>query len=342
MLFRGQTLGKYKVVAPLGSGGFGAVYRARDTWIDKDVAIKVPHKQNLNFTELLQEPRLLAALDHPNIVSITTAEKQDNIFFIVMEYVPGDTLETIIGGTGGLAPERSADYAAQIARALEHAHAQGVIHRDLRPPNILVSKSGVLKVADFGTSRFLELAAHSTTVIGSPPYMAPEQFVGKAVFASDLYSFGVTLYQMLTGMLPYDPPPPNQLDKLMSGELVRAPRLDNPAVPKALNDIVMKALAPDVSRRYQRATDMLQDLELAGRPAGQTVGAVPAVQRRQAVADAGSTPPPPAGRPKEAGGVSRAARRSTEPTPSGRRICPSCHRPLHARAVHCPFCGEAA
>ena len=342
MLFRGQTLGKYKVLAPLGSGGFGAVYRAHDTWIDKDVAIKVPHKQNLNFTELLQEPRLLAALDHPNIISITTAEKQDNIFFIVMEYVSGETLETIIGGSGGLTPERSADYAVQIAGALAHAHAQGVIHRDLRPPNILVSESGVLKVADFGTSRFLELAAHSTTVIGSPPYMAPEQFAGKAVFASDLYSFGVTLYQMLTGMLPYDPPPPDQLDKLMSGELVRAPRLDNPAVPKALNDIVMKALAPDISRRYQRATDMLQDLELAAQPAGQTLRAPPAVELRKAVVDVVNTPDAPAVRAERAGGVSPAARRSTEPTPSGRRICPSCHRPLHARSVRCPFCGEVA
>ena len=96
MLFRGQTLGKYKIVAPLGNGGFGAVYLARDTWIDKDVAVKVPHKQNLNFSELLREPRLLAALDHPNIVSITTAEKQENVFLIVMEYVEGHTLDDVI------------------------------------------------------------------------------------------------------------------------------------------------------------------------------------------------------------------------------------------------------
>ena len=337
MLFRGQTLGKYKVVAPLGSGGFGAVYRARDTWIDKDVAIKVPHKQNLNFTELLQEPRLLAALNHPNIVSITTAEKQDNLFFIVMEYVPGETLETIISETGGLAPERAADYAAQVARALAHAHDQGVIHRDLRPPNILVSESGVLKVADFGTSRFLELAAHGTTVIGSPPYMAPEQFTGMAVFASDLYSLGVTMYQMLTGVLPYEPPAPDQLDKLKSGELVRAPRLENPAVPKALNDIVMKALAPDVSRRYQRATDLLRDLEPASRSAGPPVGTAATTESQTAAAYSGTR-----SGSAVAGGVGTLPRRTDDPTPGGRRICPSCHRPLHARAIHCPFCGDAA
>ena len=113
---------------------------------------------------------------------------------------------------------------------------------------MLVTENDMLKVADFGTSRFLEIAAHGTTVIGSPPYMAPEQFHGKAVFASDLYSLGVTMYQMLTGILPYDAPAPADLDRLMSGELVSPPRLKNPAIPKAISDIVMRAMAPDVDR----------------------------------------------------------------------------------------------
>jgi eukaryotic-like serine/threonine-protein kinase len=202
MLFRGQMLGKYRIVSPLGSGGFGTVYLAEDTWIDKKVAIKVPHRQGLDFGELLREPRLLASLSHPNIVAITTAEKQDNVFFIVMEYVPGETLENIIRRDGPLDLPRALDYTCQICNAVDHAHRQGVIHRDLRPANVLVSEAGMLKVADFGTSRFLEIAAHGTTVIGSPPYMAPEQFQGKAVFASDVYSLGVTMYQVLTGLLP--------------------------------------------------------------------------------------------------------------------------------------------
>ena len=100
MLFKGQTLGKYKILAPLGSGGFGTVYLAQDTWIDKKVAIKVPHRQGLDFGELLREPRLLASVSHPNIVAITTAEKQENVFFIVMEYVQGETLEHIIESRG--------------------------------------------------------------------------------------------------------------------------------------------------------------------------------------------------------------------------------------------------
>ena len=174
MFFRGQVVGKYKILSPLGSGGFGTVYLAQDTWIDKKVALKVPHRQNVDFSDLLREPRLLASLSHPNIVSILTAEKQANLFFIVMEYVPGDTLETVISRDGRIDLARMLDFTCQICNAVDHAHQHGVLHRDLRPGNVLVTEGGVVKVADFGTSRFIEIAAHGTTVIGSPPYMAPE------------------------------------------------------------------------------------------------------------------------------------------------------------------------
>src|SRR6185437_2403972 len=154
--------------------------------------------------------------------------------------------EAIVARDGALDVTLALDYTCQICNAVDHAHRQGVLHRDLRPSNVLVADSGMLKVADFGTSRFLEIAAHGTTVIGSPPYMAPEQFKGKAVFASDLYSIGVTMYQMLTGMLPYDTPSPADIGKLMSGELVSSPRLLNPSIPKGISDIVLRAMAPQV------------------------------------------------------------------------------------------------
>jgi serine/threonine-protein kinase len=321
LLFRGQTLGKYKIVAPLGSGGFGTVYLAQDTWIDKKVAIKVPHRQGLDFGELLREPRLLASVNHPNIVAITTAEKQDNVFFIVMEYVHGETLENLIAAQGALEVNRALDFACQICNAVDHAHRQGVIHRDLRPANVLVSENDVLKVADFGTSRFLEIAAHGTTVIGSPPYMAPEQFHGKAVFASDLYSLGITMYQMLTGVLPYDAPAPADLDRLMSGELVTPPRLHNPAVPKPINDVVMRAMAPDLSHRYARASDLLEDILGARKKTRRT-------PNRQ------HTPAPP----REEAQSIQARLRPREVTPA--RFCWHCRKPLHARTDRCPFCGE--
>jgi eukaryotic-like serine/threonine-protein kinase len=260
MFLRGQIVGKYRILSTIGSGGFGTVFLAENTWIDKKVALKVPHRQSADFGDLLREPRLLASLNHPNIVTILTAEKQDNVFFIVMEYVPGDTLEGIIARDGALDLGVALDYTCQISNALDHAHRQNVLHRDLRPSNVLIGESGVLKVADFGTSRFLEIAAHGTTIIGSPPYMAPEQFQGKAVFASDVYSLGVSMYQMLTGTLPYDTPSPADLERLMRGELVTPPRVRNPKIPKAISDIVLRAMAPGVRERYQRASEVLDDV----------------------------------------------------------------------------------
>jgi serine/threonine-protein kinase len=323
VFFRGQTVGKYKILSPLGSGGFGTVYLAEDTWIDKKVAIKVPHRQNVDFGDLLHEPRLLATLSHPNIVSILTAEKQDNVFFIVMEYVPGETLEAVISRDGMVDLPRALDYTCQICNALDHAHQQNVIHRDLRPGNVLVTEHRLLKVADFGTSRFIEIAAHGTTVVGSPPYMAPEQFHGKAGFASDIYSLGVTMYQMLTGVMPYNTPSPQDLEKLMRGELVSPPKLRNPKIPSQINDIVMKAMAPEVGARYQRAGKLLDDL-LAAR------GTPPAK----------AVPRPPVGQPpgEAVQDIHQRLRARETPQP---RFCWHCRKPLHARSARCPFCGEA-
>jgi serine/threonine-protein kinase len=324
MFFRGQTVGKYRIISTLGSGGFGAVYLAEDTWIDKKVAIKVPHRQNLDFGELLREPRLLASLNHPNIVAVLTAEKQDGVFFIVMEYVPGDTLEAIIERDGALDLTKALDFTCQICNAVDHAQKHGIIHRDLRPGNVLVTEHGMLKVADFGTSRFLEIAAHGTTVIGSPPYMAPEQFQGKAVFASDIYSLGVTMYQMLTGELPYQTPAPNDLERLMRGELTTPPKLRNPRLPKAISDIVMKAMAPDLSDRYQRAAELLDGV-LAARAA-----TAPKRPWRPA-----GLPPPGTG--DEMQDIQQRLR--AREAPQG-RFCWNCGKALAVRADVCPFCSE--
>jgi serine/threonine-protein kinase len=319
MFFRGQIIGKYKIQKTIGSGGFGTVYLADDTWINKRVALKVPHKQEVDFSELLREPRLLAALDHPNIVGIVTAEKQENVFFIVMDFVPGETLEARIARDGALDLLVALDYTCQICNAVDHAHRQGVLHRDLRPSNILVSEAGQLKVADFGTSRFLEIAAHGTTVIGSPPYMAPEQFRGEAVFASDIYSLGITMYQMLTGVLPYDTPSRADLERLMRGDLVTPPRLRNPKIPKAINDVVMHALAPEIHARYQRAGELLADV-LAAREV---------TPRR--------TPRPTPADVTVADDIQTRLKAREAPQP---RFCWHCRKPLHARADRCPFCGE--
>ncbi len=327
MFFRGQTIGKYKILSPLGSGGFGTVYLAEDTWIDKKVAIKVPHRQNVDFGDLLHEARLLASLNHPNIVSVLTAEKQENVFFIVMEYVPSVTLELMISRDGKIDLPRALDFTCQICNALDHAHQQGVIHRDLRPGNVLVTDTGVLKVVDFGTSRFIERAAHGTTVIGSPPYMAPEQFQGKAVLASDIYSLGVTMYQMLTGVLPYNTPQPADIERLIKGGMISPPRTRNPKIPARISEIVMKAVAPDIGARYQRASDLLADLLSHRRRTTRVLS--------QPIAPPSPAVPPPAQR--DVGDWPDRLRARETPLP---RFCWHCRKPLQARSTRCPFCGE--
>jgi serine/threonine protein kinase len=194
---------------------------------------------------------------------------------------------------------------------------------------VLVAGSGMLKVADFGTSRFLEIAAHGTTVIGSPPYMAPEQFQGKAVFASDLYSLGVTMYQMLTGMLPYDTPSPQDLEKLMRGDFVPPPRSKNAKIPKSLNDIIMKAMSPDIHSRYQRASELLEEV-LAAR----STTPVRRTPRPSGLMSQGGPSSDTEGREE------MQTRLKAREAPQAPKFCWHCRKPLHARAGRCPFCGE--
>src|SRR5678815_111047 len=319
MFFRGQTIGKYRILSSLGSGGFGTVYLAEDTMMKKKVALKVPHKQNVN---LLKEAQLLASMSHPNIVSVLTAEKPAAVVFIVMEYVPGETLESLILREGVLDLTRAMDFSCQICNAVGHAHDVGILHRDIRPGNMLVTEGGMLKVSDFGTSRYLEIAAHGTTVIGSPPYMAPEQFYGKAVFASDIYSVGVTMYQMFTGTMPYDTPTPRDITRLARGEMLSAPRIKNPKIPKAINDIVLRAMAPEPTDRYQKSSDPREAQLAAREPAprrhagrGGTVPACDNVDYIKSRLRAGGTPPA--------------------------RFCWDCRRAMQARTDRCPFCNEA-
>jgi serine/threonine-protein kinase len=311
MFLLGHQLGKYQILKTLGSGGFGTVYLVRDTWIDKKLAIKVPHKQNGEFDELLREPRLLAALDHENIVSIVTAEKAEDYFFIVMEFVEGESLEARIQREKGVELPAAIDFGRQIAAAVDYAHRQGVLHRDLRPGNVLVTPEARVKITDFGTSRFLEVADRASTIIGSPPYMAPEQFQGRAVFASDVYSIGVIMYEMMTGVLPYFSANPRQLEKMAASGKFIHPRDHNRAIPPEIEEIVVRALSPSISERYQQAHEILEDLGTAGE-----------IDRR-------------ASHLEEIRGRLRARQKSSD------RFCWKCRKPLHPRSPNCPFCGES-
>ncbi|HXV63984.1 MAG TPA: serine/threonine-protein kinase [Vicinamibacteria bacterium] len=311
MFLLGQQLGKYQIVKTLGSGGFGTVYLVRDTWIDKKLAIKVPHKQNGEFDDLLQEPRLLAALAHENIVSIVTAEKAGEYFFIVMEFVEGESLEARIQRDKNVELRVAMDFARQIVTGVDHAHRQGILHRDLRPGNVLVTPEGRIKITDFGTSRFLEVSDRASTVIGSPPYMAPEQFRGRGVFASDIYSIGVMMYEMMTGVLPYFSADPRRLEQMAASGRFTRPRERNRGIPPEIDEIIVKALAPQVSDRYQQAHELLDDLCTAGEIDHRASRVEDIRQRVRA-------------RERSIGG-----------------FCWNCRKPLHARARACPFCGES-
>jgi serine/threonine protein kinase len=311
MFLQGQKVGKYEIIRSLGSGGFGSVFLAKDTWLDIKVAIKVPHKQSQELFKLLKESRLQAALNHPNIVRMIAAEKEDKTFFMVMEYVRGKTLEKILQKEHVLAAEQALDYTKQLCAGVDHAHKNKIIHRDLRPSNIMISEDGTVKITDFGTSAWLQDVPYATTRIGSPPYMAPEQFQGKATFASDIYSIGCILYEMIIGRPPiFDPDPFKILEKAQEGKIT-PPRLKNTRIPRELDDVIMKCLAVKVEDRYQRPYEVLRALtEIRGEK-------------------------PRTSEIEDILGRIRARERSNA------EHCWNCRRHLPLRAKACPYCGEA-
>ena len=261
MFFKNQRIGKYQIVDTIGTGGFGSVYLARDIMIDKKVAVKVPHKQGEDVEKLLQEPRLLAALNHPNIVSVITAEKTNDVFYIVMEYVDGTSLEQYLRKHKHLRLDQAVEWFVKIAEALTYAHGKNILHRDIRPANILISHEGEVKVADLGTSRYLLDNPFASTRIGSPPYMAPEHFQGKATLQSDIYSMGVLMYESVTGRLPFFDKDPQRLARMARDGQYKLAHVRNPAIPKELSYIIARAMHRTLGTRYQAVRDLLSDLK---------------------------------------------------------------------------------
>jgi len=250
------------ILDTIGTGGFGSVYLARDVLIDKKVAVKVPHKQGEKVEKLLREPRLLAALNHPNIVSVITAEKINDVFYIVMEYVEGESLEQYLRREGPPEISLALDWFIKIAGALVYAHDKNVLHRDIRPANILLSNDGHIKVADLGTSRYLmEEDRFASTRIGSPPYMAPEHFQGKATLQSDIYSFGILIYECLTGKLPFYDKNPKVLAQMARGGQVRPAFELNPDINPDLNRLISRAMHPKLGTRYPTVVEVLSELK---------------------------------------------------------------------------------
>jgi class 3 adenylate cyclase/tRNA A-37 threonylcarbamoyl transferase component Bud32 len=260
---------RYRLIRQIGTGGMADVYLAYDEVLEREVAFKVLDRKHAQNTEAVKrfrrEARNAASLSHPNIVSIhDRGETEAGTYYIVMEYMEGGTLEDLIQREGSLSPERAMEVTLQVARALSAAHESGLIHRDVKPQNILLSKTGGAKVADFGIAR-AQAATTMTragSVMGTVHYISPEQALGEPVTpSSDLYSLGVNLYEMLTGEVPYDAETPTGIVMKHVGGRLRPPKEANPQVPDEFDAVTTRLLAKDPDDRYADASVLVADLE---------------------------------------------------------------------------------
>lgn len=269
MNFEGRLLGnRYEILEKIGIGGMATVYKAKCHVLNRYVAVKILRDEFTTDAEFVRrfntEAQAAASLTHPNIVSIYDVGNEGNIYYIVMELIQGKTLKEIITEDGALPWKWSVNVAIQIASALEIAHRNNIIHRDIKPHNIIITEDGVAKVTDFGIAKAVSnstITAFGTT-IGSVHYFSPEHARGGFTDAkSDLYSLGVVMYEMLTGRVPFDADTPVSVALKHMQEQPIEPIKINPLIPIALNKIITKAMQKDPNVRYQTATEMLRDLK---------------------------------------------------------------------------------
>ena len=272
MDLKGRLLGnRYEIIEKIGSGGMATVYKAKCHVLNRYVAIKILRDEFTTDEEFIKrfevEAQSAASITHPNIVSVYDVGVDGNLYYIVMELIKGKTLkEIIIEERGPLPWKWSVNIAIQIASALEIAHKNHIIHRDIKPHNIIITEDGVAKVTDFGIAKAVSnstITAFGTT-IGTVHYFSPEHARGGFTDEkSDLYSLGVVMYEMLTGKVPFDADTPVSVALKHMQEEPRPAKEVNPNIPLAVNDVIMKALKKDSTLRYQSATEMLIDLRRA-------------------------------------------------------------------------------
>ncbi len=269
MTLIGKVLaGRYEIIEEVGSGGMAVVYKAKCQLLNRFVAVKVLRPDLQNDEEFVRrfnvEAQAAASLTHPNIVSIYDVGNEDGLHYIVMEYIEGKTLKDYIEAKLILPWREASDYAIQIARGLEQAHKNSIIHRDVKPHNIIMTADGVLKVTDFGIARanVQSTVTCEDSAIGSVHYISPEQARGGYTDErSDIYSLGVVLYEMLTGKVPFDSDRPVTVAIMHLQEKPVMPRELNLSIPRPLENIVMKAMSKEVSARYKNVSEMIADLQ---------------------------------------------------------------------------------
>ena len=260
---------RYEILERIGTGGMAVVFKGRDHRLNRLVAIKILKDDLAKDAEFRRrfhdESQAVAMLSHPNIMAVYDVSRSEQVEYIVMELIDGITLKQYMQRKGGpLSWKESLHFITQIMKALSHAHGRGIIHRDIKPQNIMVLRDGSIKVTDFGIARLASAAQSTLTqeALGSVHYISPEQARGSRIDGrSDIYSAGVVLYEMLTGRLPFEGDTPVSVAIQHINSIPLAPRELNPDIPEALEAITMKAMAPKVENRYRNADDMLYDLE---------------------------------------------------------------------------------
>jgi eukaryotic-like serine/threonine-protein kinase len=259
---------RYEILRELGQGGMGAVYQARDRELDRMVAMKVIRPELATRPDILQrfkqEIILARQVTHRNVIRIFDLGEADGIKFITMEFIEGQDLKTLVAEKGKLKIEEAVAIMQQVCLALEAAHTEGVVHRDLKPQNIMLDKQGKVAVMDFGIARSIEFGGMTQTgaLIGTPEYMSPEQVQGNKVDArSDLFTLGIIFYELLTGTMPYKAETVMGTMIKRTKERARPPAELNPEVPQFLSDVVSKCLEADPQKRYQSAREIFNDLE---------------------------------------------------------------------------------
>ena len=265
----GIVLGnRYELLEKIGEGGMSEVFKARCNKLNRFVAVKILKKEFCNNPEIVEkfkgEATAIAALSDNNIVNILDVGTQDDINYIVMEYVKGKTLKDVIKQVGKMNYETGISVAIQIARALDCAHRNKIIHRDVKPQNILVTEDGVMKVTDFGIAKSSTSSTitNTSTIMGSAHYLSPEQAKGSFIDCrTDLYSLGVVLYEMVTGTVPFQADSAVTIALKHIQEEVVPPKKLNSKIPDSLNKLILKAMEKEPSKRYQSAKEMIADLQ---------------------------------------------------------------------------------
>ncbi|MGE4282621.1 MAG: Stk1 family PASTA domain-containing Ser/Thr kinase [Clostridia bacterium] len=264
----GTILGnRYEIIEKIGAGGMALVYKAHCRLLNRFVAVKILRREFIEDQEFISrfsiESQAAASLSHPNVVSVYDVGQQDDIYYIVMEYIDGITLKEMINKNGALPWKEALNYSVQICSALEHAHKKHIVHRDIKPHNIMITKEGMVKVTDFGIARAVTSATVTLggNTIGSVHYFSPEQARGSYTDEkSDIYSLGIVMYEMLTSRVPFDGDSPVAVAIKHIQELAVPPKQLNKNIPIALQSIVLKAIHKDQGSRYSSAVAMLKDL----------------------------------------------------------------------------------